>query len=64
MLLEHFPLSSLSLLHKISNGTLDAVKCAQILRNEAKISRDMCQCLIKCTNKNVVSIFCWRFGGP
>ena len=28
MLLEHFPLLSLSLLHKISSGTIDAVKCA------------------------------------
>ena len=42
MLLEHFPLPSLSLLHKISSGTIDAVKCAEILRNEGKISSDVC----------------------
>ena len=42
MLLEHFPLPSLSLLHKISSGTIDAVKCAQTLRNECKISSDVC----------------------
>ena len=33
MPLEHFPLPSLSLLHKISSGTINTVKCAQILKN-------------------------------
>ena len=42
MLLEHFQLPSLSLLHKISSGKIDAVKCAQTLRNEGKISSDVC----------------------
>ena len=42
MLLEHFPLPSLSLLHKISCGTINAVKCAQTLRNEGKISSNVC----------------------
>ena len=42
MLLEHFPLPSLSLLHKISSGTIDAVKCEQTLTNEGKISSDVC----------------------
>ena len=42
MLPEHYPLLSLSLLHKISSGTIDTVKCAQTLRNEGKISRDVC----------------------
>ena len=41
MLLELFPLPSLSLLHKISSGTIDAVKCTQTLRNEGKISSDV-----------------------
>ena len=43
MLLGHFPLPSLSLLHNISNGTIDAVKCAQTLRNKIKISDNVCQ---------------------
>ena len=42
MLLEHFILPSLSFLLKISSGTTDAVKCAQTLRNEDKISSDVC----------------------
>ena len=42
MLLEHFTLPSLLLLHKISSGTTDAVKCAQTLRNEGKIYNDVC----------------------
>ena len=41
MLPEHFPLASLSLLHKISSGTTDAVKCAQTLRNEGRFSNGM-----------------------
>ena len=50
MLLEHL-LSSLSLLHKISSGTIDAVKCAETLRNEGEISNDVCLCLTNCTCK-------------
>ena len=42
MLLEHFPLPSLSLLHKISSGTIDAVKCAQTLGNQGNVSSDVC----------------------
>ena len=40
MLLEQSPLPSLSLLHKNSSGMIDAVKCAQTLRSECKISID------------------------
>ena len=39
---EHFPLLSLPLLLKIRSGTIDAVKYAQTLKNEGKISSDMC----------------------
>ena len=42
MLLEDFPLPSLSLLEKISQGTIDVVKCAQTLRQDGKISKDIC----------------------
>ena len=42
MLLGHFPLPSLSLLHKISSSTIDGAKCAQTQRNEGKISNDVC----------------------
>ena len=41
MLLEHFPLPSLSLLHKISSGTIETVKWAQALTKEGKISSDV-----------------------
>ena len=41
MLIEHFLLPPLSLLHKIRCGTTDTVKCAQVLRNESKISNDV-----------------------
>ena len=41
MLPEHIPLPSLSLLHKVSSSTIDAVKCAQTLRNQGKISSDV-----------------------
>ena len=39
--LQDFPLP-LSLLQKISSGTIDAVKCANALRIEGKISEDVC----------------------
>ena len=42
MLLEHFPLPSLLLLHKISSSTIDDVKCAQTLGNQGKVSSDVC----------------------
>ena len=42
VLLQDFPLPSLSLLQKISSGTIDAVKCANALRIEGKISEDVC----------------------
>ena len=42
MLIEHLPLPSLSLLHNISSGTIDPVKCVQTLRNEGHISIDVC----------------------
>ena len=39
---KYFPLSSLSLLQKISSGTIDAVICANALRIEENISEDIC----------------------
>ena len=42
VLLQDCPLPSLSLLQKISSGTIDAVKCANALRIEGKISEDVC----------------------
>ena len=42
VLLQDCPLPSLSLLQKISSGTIDAVKCANALRAEGKISEDVC----------------------
>ena len=34
----HFPFPPLSILHKIRRGTIDAVKWAQTLRNEGRVS--------------------------
>ena len=42
VLLQDFPLPSLSLLQKDSRGTIDAVKCANALRIKGKISEDVC----------------------
>ena len=42
ILLEDFPLPSLSLLQKIASGTTDVMKCAEMLRNDGKISDDIC----------------------
>ena len=42
VLLEDFPLPSLSLLQKISSGATDALKCAQILKRKGKISGNLC----------------------
>ena len=42
ILLEDFPLPSLSLLQKIASGTIDVMKCAEMLRNDGKISDDIC----------------------
>ena len=42
VLLQDFPVPSLALLQKISSGTIDAVKCANALRTEGKISEDVC----------------------
>ena len=55
--LQDFPLPSLSLLQKISSGTIDAIKCANTLRIEGKISEDVFMILMKCTYKKVKSIF-------
>ena len=41
MLCEHFPLPSLSLLRRITKGTIDAVKCATKLKEVGKISEDV-----------------------
>ena len=42
VLLQDFPLPSLSLLQKTRSGTMDAVKCANTLRIEGKTSEDVC----------------------
>ena len=42
VLLQDFPLPTLSLLQKISSGTIDAAKRANALRIERKISEDVC----------------------
>ena len=42
MLFEDFPLPFLSLLSKISKGKIDAIKYAQILKKNGKISEDIC----------------------
>ena len=42
MLFEDFPSPSLSLLSKISKGKIDAIKCAQALKKDGKISEDIC----------------------
>ena len=42
MLFEDFPLPFLSLLSKISKGKIDAIKYAQVLKNNGKISEDIC----------------------
>ena len=41
MLLEDFSLPSLSLFSKISKGKIDAIKCAQDLKRDGKISENM-----------------------
>ena len=53
MLLEDFPLPYLSLLSKIIKGKVDAIKYAQALKKDGKISEDICllfdeMCLQKC----------------
>ena len=42
ILQKDFPLLSIRLLKKICSGAIDAVKCAQTLKNEGKISEDVC----------------------
>ena len=42
MLLEDFPLPSLSFLCKISKGKIDAIKYAQALKKDGKITDDIC----------------------
>ena len=42
MLLEDFLLPSLSLLSKIGNGKIDAIKHVQALKKDGKISGDIC----------------------
>ena len=42
ILQKDFPLPSIPLLKKICSGAIDAVKCAQTLKNEGKISEDVC----------------------
>ena len=42
MLLEDFPLPSLSLLGKNGKGKIDAIKYAQALKKDGNISEDNC----------------------
>ena len=42
VLLEEFPLPSLSLLNKISSGNIDALKSAKLLLKNGKMSQDVC----------------------
>ena len=42
MLFEDFPLPFLSLLSKINKGKIDAIKYAQVLKKNGKISEDIC----------------------
>ena len=42
VLLEEFPLPSLSLLNKISTGNIDALKPAKLLLENGKMSQDVC----------------------
>ena len=42
VLLEEFPLPSLSLLNKISSGNIDALKSAKLLLENGKMSQDVC----------------------
>ena len=42
MLLDEFRLPSLSLLRKIVTGDIDATKSSKLLKDEAKISSDVC----------------------
>ena len=42
MLLEDFPVPTLSLLSKIGKGKIDAIKYAQNLKKDGKISEDIC----------------------
>ena len=52
MLLEHFTLLSLSLLHKISSGTIYALKCAQTQRNEYKKCEYFAGDLVGCNSED------------
>ena len=56
MLFEDFPLPSLSLLSKISIRKIDAIKCAQALKNDGKICGVSVSHLMKCIHKNMKSI--------
>ena len=42
MLLEDFPLPSLSLLSNARKGKIGAIKCLQALEKDGKISEDIC----------------------
>ena len=42
ILQKDFPLPSISLWKKVCSGAIDAEKCAQTLKNEGKISEDVC----------------------
>ena len=42
ILQKDFPLPSIPLWKKVCSGAIDAAKCAQTLKNEGKISEDVC----------------------
>ena len=57
ILQKDFPLPLIPLLKKICSGTIDAVKCAQILKNEEKISETFAYCSTRCIFGNARNIF-------
>ena len=63
MLLEYFLLPSLSLLHKISLGTINAVKCAQTLRNDGTTSNNVYLMFDKMYLQKYEEYFGKYFGG-
>ena len=54
LLMKEFPFPSLSLLKKITEGQLDAAKCAESLKSQGEISEDVVLMFdVRCTYRNV-----------
>ena len=52
--MKEFPFPSLSLLKKITEGQLDAAKCAESLKSQGEISEDVVLMFdVRCTYRNV-----------